>query len=171
MTGLQAQGRLKAYGVKLTGTHEHVAVAVNSAPATLAVLDSDGGIVCQGEVVAAVAALVSVNGYRQFLRAKGWERIGSEIKEPAALFAVARISTVSHEGLRVELLDPSGGVSSCPGALAILDGTGRVIVSGQDVADEVEAVMVRGYRDYLKAGGWLRTLSAPPAQPAQDTEG
>ena len=161
MTAPQALGHLQAYGVELIGSYAHLAVAVNGAPAALAVLDPDGGIVCQGAVVANAAALVSVNGYKRFLSGKGWERIGAEIKEPAALAPVARITIVSHEGLRVELLQPSGSASPCPAVLAILDEAGRVVVSGQNVAAEVEAFMVKAYREHLKARGWLRTLARP----------
>lgn len=45
--------------------------------------------------------------------------------------------------------------------LAIIDDDGNVIVAGDDVAREAEAVALNNYRNTLKGQGYLRTYSAP----------
>lgn len=62
------------------------------------------------------------------------------------------ISTVSHEGLSVT-------VNGKPAKLAILSVDGCVIAAGDQVAKEVEAVALNGYRNFLKGQGFLRVHS------------
>jgi len=63
------------------------------------------------------------------------------------------ISAVSHEGLRVT-------VDGKPARLAILSEDGRIIAVGEQVANEVEAVALNCYRNFLKGQGYLRVYSA-----------
>lgn len=64
------------------------------------------------------------------------------------------ISAVSHEGLRVT-------VDGKPARLAVVTDDGIVIVSGDQVAREAEAVAVNSYRGFLQGKGFLRVLSKP----------
>ena len=64
------------------------------------------------------------------------------------------ISAVVHEGLRVE-------INGKQGHLAVVDEHGKVVASGVEVEDEVEAVAINCYRSFLKGEGHLRTLSKP----------
>lgn len=66
------------------------------------------------------------------------------------------ISAVAHEGLRVT-------IDGKPAQLAIVDGKGRVVAVGQEVADEAEAVSVNSYRAFLQRRGHLRLLGKPIA--------
>lgn len=71
------------------------------------------------------------------------------------------ISTVSHEGLTVT-------VNGRPARLAVVTDDGQVIIAGDQVAREAEAVAVNGYRRFLAGKGWLRTLSKPIPVAGQD---
>lgn len=64
------------------------------------------------------------------------------------------ISSVSHEGLRVT-------VDGKPARLAVITDDGVVIVSGDQVAREAEAVAVNNYRGFLQGKGFLRVMSKP----------
>ncbi len=74
--------------------------------------------------------------------------------QPVGSISGVVISSVSYEGLSVT-------VDGKPGRLAILNGDGRVIAVGDQVAKEVEAVALNSYRNFLKGQGYLRVNSAP----------
>ncbi|MDP9891262.1 hypothetical protein J2W32_000359 [Variovorax boronicumulans] len=64
------------------------------------------------------------------------------------------ITAVSHEGLRVS-------VDGKPARLAIVLDDGTVVIAGDEVAREAEAVAVNCYRNMLQGKGFLRVLSLP----------
>ena len=64
------------------------------------------------------------------------------------------ITAVSHEGLRVS-------VDGKPARLAIVLEDGSLVIAGDDVAREAEAVAVNCYRNMLQGKGFLRVLSVP----------
>jgi hypothetical protein len=74
--------------------------------------------------------------------------------QPTGAITGVVISAVSHEGLRVT-------VDGKPARLAIVTDDGRVIVAGDQVAREAEAVAVNSYRGFLKGEGFLRVRSKP----------
>lgn len=59
------------------------------------------------------------------------------------------LSMASHEDISVE-------VGGAPGKLAVLDGDGAVVASGDQVAREVRGVVVNSYRNFLQGQGYLR---------------
>jgi len=69
------------------------------------------------------------------------------------------ISVVSHEGLSIS-------VHGRPGRLAILDEHGAIVAAGDDVADEVQAVAINGYRAFLNGQGFVRTRARLPLRSA-----
>lgn len=66
------------------------------------------------------------------------------------------IQSVVHEGLTVT-------INGRPGTLAILDEAGTIIATGNNVAQEAEAVAINCYKNMLRGQGHLRILSAPIA--------
>ena len=78
--------------------------------------------------------------------------------QKTGLIPQAIISTVAHEGLRITTRDGQ------PARLAILDANGAIIAEGEDVAAEVRAVSVNGYRAFLKGQGHLRVFNVAEAE-------
>jgi hypothetical protein len=68
------------------------------------------------------------------------------------------ITAVSHEGLRVT-------VDGKPARLAIIAEDGQLVVAGDAVAREAEAVAVNCYRNLLEGRGFLRVISKPVSPP------
>jgi hypothetical protein len=62
------------------------------------------------------------------------------------------ICATSHEGLQVL-------ANGRPARLAIVDESGHVLASGDDVAREAEAVALNNFRNAMMGKGFLRTLS------------
>jgi hypothetical protein len=48
-----------------------------------------------------------------------------------------------------------------PARLAVIDDEGRVLVSGEEVAREAEAVAINAYQHFLEGEGWLTIASKP----------
>lgn len=57
--------------------HEGLVVTINGRPGRLAVLDEDGHVVAEGELVAREAEAVAMNEYRNFLEGEGHLRVYS----------------------------------------------------------------------------------------------
>jgi hypothetical protein len=74
--------------------------------------------------------------------------------QPTGALPGVVISAVAHEGLSIM-------VDGRPGQLAVLNGEGRVVARGQEVADEAESVAVNSYRAFLLGHGHLRLLGKP----------
>jgi hypothetical protein len=66
----------------------------------------------------------------------------------------AVISAVYHEGL-------TATYNGKPAYLAIVDENGKVIVSGNIVAQEAQSVILNCYRNFLNSKGFLRVHSEP----------
>ncbi|MET3371230.1 hypothetical protein ABIC89_000263 [Variovorax boronicumulans] len=74
--------------------------------------------------------------------------------QPTGTIQGVVITAVSHEGLRVS-------VDGKPARLAIVLEDGSLVIAGDDVAREAEAVAVNCYRNMLQGKGFLRVLSVP----------
>lgn len=66
------------------------------------------------------------------------------------------ISGTANTGLRVT-------VNGSPARLAVISEDGHIVADGEAVRQEVFAVSVNCYRDFLRGEGHLRTLSPPVA--------
>lgn len=69
--------------------------------------------------------------------------------QPTGRIAGVEISTVIHEGITVL-------ANGKPCRLAVIDDEGHIIAEGKDVASEVRAVAVNGYRAFLQGKGHMR---------------
>lgn len=69
------------------------------------------------------------------------------------------ISAVAHEGLAVE------AASGEPAFLAVVDGSGRIIESGPQVARLAYDVSVACFKNFLRGQGHLRIYREPLAAP------
>ena len=74
--------------------------------------------------------------------------------QPTGAIPGVVISAVAHEGLQVT-------VDGKHAQLAIVTDDGKVIASGQDVADEAEAVAINSYRNFLAGHGRIRLMGDP----------
>lgn len=78
-------------------------------------------------------------------------------QQPTGALAGIIVSAVSHEGVSVT-------INGRPARLAIVADDGRVVAAGDDVAREVEAVVLNSYRAFLKGQGHLRMHSKEIAE-------
>lgn len=65
------------------------------------------------------------------------------------------IGAVIFEGITVT--DGQG----LPAQLAVIDGQGRIVASGPEIAKAAWSASIEAYRNYLKGNGHLRALRAP----------
>lgn len=64
------------------------------------------------------------------------------------------ICATSHEGLQVL-------ANGKPARLAVVDDSGQVLVAGEQVAREAEAVAVASFKQAMMGRGYLRVLGGP----------
>jgi hypothetical protein len=75
-------------------------------------------------------------------------------EQPTGALPGIIISSVAHEGLRVE-------IDGRPAQLAVVDADGKIVAIGPQVARETEAVAINCYRAFWMGTGYLRTMSEP----------
>lgn len=158
MIGFQPTGAIE--GVVITGRlGDGLSIIARGQTARLAVV-SDDSVIAVGEDVACEFETVAVESYRNLLQGQGWVRVFSEALPFSATtraHASAVISAVAHEG-------PTVTVNGQPAQFAIVADDGAVIVVGEVVANEAEAVAVNTYRNVLIELGYLKVLDphGPP---------
>jgi len=77
MIGEQETGRIEGAVISAV-SHEGLTVTINGKPGHLAIVDENQKVVASGTEVAKEAQAVSVNSYRNFLKAQGFLRVHSE---------------------------------------------------------------------------------------------
>lgn len=74
MIGTQPTGTISGVVISAVA-HEGLSVMVDGKPARLAIITDDGHIIASGKEVAREAEAVSLNSYRNFLKAQGHLRV------------------------------------------------------------------------------------------------
>lgn len=75
--------------------------------------------------------------------------------QPTGRIAGVTVTAKTHGGVRVL-------VNGKPAHVTILDDSGNVVAAGIDVADEIEAMAVNSYRDFLTDPNRLKVCDSPP---------
>ena len=66
------------------------------------------------------------------------------------------LSAVAHEPIKAATPEGKSAV------LAVIDQHGNILAAGDDVANEVRAIAINCYRNFLKGEGYLRVFSQQP---------
>lgn len=167
MIGDQRTGCIAGVVISMVA-HEKPTVTVGGELAQLAIITNDGTVIASGEQVSTQVAAVVINCYRAMWKAQGHLRVYSEPILPIAGLRGPKdiqeqetehigsilISTVAHES-------PTATVDGKLAQLAIITDGNTVIASGQQVSNEVAAVVINCYRAMLIAQGRLRVYTEP----------